>query len=362
VQVLVALSGGVDSAVAASLLVEQGHRVIAAMLRLWAEAGADGAVTNRCCTPEAVDRARHVADQLNIPFHLVDAKAPFKAHVVDHFVAEYAAGRTPNPCIPCNRFIRFGLLLDQAVAMGAASIATGHYARVRNVERGYQLLRGLDSAKDQSYFLHALTQQQLARVLFPLGELTKDEVRRLARERGLSVAHQPESQDVCFLADGDYRRFLARRAPHLFVPGPIRDTSGHVLGHHAGLPAYTIGQRKGLGIASAEPLYVLAIEPAENALIVGTAGEMGQNECLIEETHIISGDLPSAAFRATAQIRYRAPATPITVIPLSHRRARVRFVSPQRDITPGQYLVLYDGEVVLGGGVIASSQESTRGE
>jgi len=361
-EVFVALSGGVDSAVAASLLVEQGHRVIGAMLRLWAEPGTDSAGTNRCCTPEAVDRARHVADQLGIPFYLVDAEAPFRTHVVDYFVAEYAAGRTPNPCISCNRIVRFGLLLDRAMAMGAASIATGHYARVRSVESGYQLLRGLDSRKDQSYFLHALTQEQLARVLFPLGELTKDEVRRFARERGLSVAQQPESQDVCFLADGDYRRFLARRAPHLFRPGPIRDTSGRVLGQHAGLPAYTIGQRKGLGITNAEPLYVLAIEPAENALIVGTAEELGQNECLIEKMHMISGEAPSAALRATAQIRYRAPATPVIVIPLSHKRARVRFVSPQRDITPGQYLVLYDGEVALGGGVIASTQGGKRGK
>lgn len=355
VQVLVALSGGVDSAVAASLLVEQGYTVIAAMLRLWAEPVTGRAGTNRCCTPEAVDHARHVADQLGIPFYLVDAEAPFRTHVVDYFVAEYGAGRTPNPCISCNRIVRFGLLLDRAAGMGAASIATGHYARVRNVESCYQLLRGLDSRKDQSYFLHALTQEQLARVLFPLGELTKDEVRRFARERGLSVAQQPESQDVCFLADGDYRRFLARRAPHLFRPGPIRDTSDQVLGQHVGLPAYTIGQRKGLGLTYAEPLYVLAIEPAENALIVGTAEELGQNECLIEEMHIISGETPLGAFRATAQIRYQAPATPVTVIPLPHRRARVRFVSPQRDITPGQYLVLYDGEVVLGGGVIASS-------
>nr|HID14641.1 tRNA 2-thiouridine(34) synthase MnmA [Anaerolineae bacterium] len=357
-RVVVALSGGVDSSVAAALLVKQGYEVIGAMLRLWAEGGPDSTRANRCCTPEAVDRARRVADRLDIPFYLINVEAAFKARVVDYFVAEYGAGRTPNPCIPCNRYVRFGLLLNRALALEAAFLATGHYARVRHVEDRYQLLRGRDPHKDQSYSLHALTQEQLAHVLFPVGELTKEEVRAIARQRGLPVAEQPESQDLCFLADGDYRRFLAHQAPHLFQPGPIRDTSGRVLGQHQGLPAYTIGQRKGLGIAAAEPLYVLAIEPAENTLIVGTAKELGRDECLVEGMHYISGETPTATFRATAQIRYRARPTAVTVTPLPHRMARVRFASPQRDITPGQFLVLYDGEVVLGGGVICKAQES----
>lgn len=357
-QVLVALSGGVDSAVAAMLLVEQGYEVIGAMLRLWAEPGPDDALANRCCTPEAVSRARRVADLLDIPFYLINAEAPFKAQVVEYFVAEYAAGRTPNPCVLCNRTIRFGLLLNRSLALGAAFLATGHYARVRNVAGRYQLLRGRDPHKDQSYFLHALNQRQLAHVLFPLGELTKEQVRAIARQRDLPVAEQPESQDICFLAHGDYRRFLARHTPHLFRPGPIRDTSGRVLGQHQGLPAYTIGQRRGLGIAAPEPLYVLTIDPAENALIVGTAKELGHNECLVEDMHYISGEAPTTAFRAMAQIRYRARATAVTVTPLSHRRSHVHFASPQRDITPGQFLVLYDGETVLGGGVICKAQES----
>jgi tRNA-specific 2-thiouridylase len=275
--------------------------------------------------------------------------------VVDYFVAEYAAGRTPNPCVICNRFIRFGLLLERALAVGATFIATGHYARVRRVGTRYQLLRGLDAHKDQSYFLHALTQAQLAHVCFPVGELTKTEVRAIARRRGLPVAEQPESQDLCFLADGDYRRFLAQRSPHLFRPGDIRDTSGRVLGQHQGLPAYTIGQRKGLGLTAPEPLYVLAIDPTQNALVVGTAQELGQDECRVEKMHYVSGQSPTDAFRATAQIRYRARASEVTVTPLPHETARVRFDSPQRDITPGQFLVLYDDEVVLGGGTIASS-------
>ncbi len=375
-QVLVALSGGVDSAVAATLLVEQGHKVVGAMLRLWVEPGtgdicapgdicASGdacapgdACVNRCCTPEAVDRARRVADRLDIPFYLINAESPFKARVVDYFVAEYTAGRTPNPCVICNRFIRFGLLLERALAVGATSIATGHYARVRRVEGEYQLLRGLDSHKDQSYFLHTLTQTQLAHILFPVGELTKGEVRAIARRRGLPVAEQPESQDLCFLADGDYRRFLARQSPHLFQPGDIRDTSGRVLGQHLGLPAYTIGQRKGLRVTAREPLYVLTIDPTENALVVGTAKELGQNECLVEKMHYISsghppgGHPPTTAFRATAQIRYRARASAVTVTPLPNETAQIRFASPQRDITPGQFLVLYDNEIVLGGGAI----------
>lgn len=356
-RVLVALSGGVDSAVAAALLVEQGHEVIGAMLRLWAEPVPGDACANRCCTPDAVDRARRIAGRLDIPFYFIDAKAPFKTRVVDYFVAEYAAGRTPNPCVPCNRAIRFGLLLDWALAAEATFMATGHYARVRNVEGCYQLLRGLDSRKDQSYFLHALTQEQLTHVLFPVGELTKEQVRTIARQRGLSVAEQPESQDLCFLADGDYRRFLAHQVPHLFRPGPIRDTAGRVLGQHLGLPAYTIGQRKGLGITAPEPLYVLAIDPAENTLIVGTAEELGQDECLVEEMRYINGVTPTTVFCATAQIRYRARAVAVTVTPLPRKRARVRFTLPQRDVTPGQFLVLYDGEIVLGGGVICKAQQ-----
>ncbi|MFQ6100654.1 MAG: tRNA 2-thiouridine(34) synthase MnmA [Anaerolineae bacterium] len=357
-QVIVALSGGVDSGVAAALLVEQGYEVTGAMLRLWAEPGPDEARVNRCCTPEAAHRAQQVADQLGIPFSLVDVEAEFKAQVVDYFVAEYGAGRTPNPCIPCNRTIRFGLLLDQALALGATHIATGHYARVQRVKDRYQLLRGRDPKKDQSYFLHVLTQEQLAHVLFPLGDLTKEEVREIARQRGLPVAEQPESQDVCFLADGDYRRFLAQQAPHLFRPGPIRDTSGRVLGRHQGLPGYTIGQRKGLGLAGAEPLYVLAIEPDESALVVGTVEELGRDECTVEEMHYVSGETPTAPFRATAQIRYRARPTGVTVTSLPHKKAHVRFDLSQRDITPGQFLVLYDGEAVLGGGVICKAQKS----
>jgi tRNA-specific 2-thiouridylase len=356
-RVLVALSGGVDSAVAAVLLIEQGYEVIAAMLQLWTERGPGGFETDSDFLSRAVSRARRVADWLDVPFHLVDAQVAFKRQVVDYFVAEYGAGRTPSPCVLCNRAVRFDMLLDLAQDLGAAFVATGHYARVRCTGARYQLLRGRDSTKDQSYFLHTLSQEQLARVRFPLGELTKAEVRAIACQRRLPVASQPESQDICFLTNRDYRRFLASQSPHLFRPGPIRDRSGHVLGQHRGLPAYTIGQRKGLGIAAGEPLYVLAIEPAENALVVGTAEELGRDECLVERMHYVSGEA-AAPFRALAQIRYRARPVEATVTPLRDRMAQVCFSSPQPGVAPGQFLVLYDGAVVLGGGVICKAQKS----
>ncbi len=354
--VCVALSGGVDSAVAATLLVERGYAVNGVMLRLWAEPGAEGR-DNLCCTVEAVERARAVAARLGIPFHLLDVRERFRQAVVETFIAGYAAARTPNPCVVCNREIRFGWLLDWALAQGADFLATGHYARVRQLGGQYQLLRGVDPAKDQSYVLHSLTQAQLAHVLFPLGDRTKAAVRALARERGLPVADQPESQDICFLADGDYRRFLAERAPEAVQPGPILDTAGRVLGQHRGLVNYTIGQRKEIGVAAARPFYVLALDPARNALIVGPLEALGQETCEVAAMHYISGAPPTGPIAATAKIRYRHQEVEVVATPLPHERLHVRFARPQRDVTPGQYLVLYDGEVTLGGGVICASSE-----
>jgi len=349
--VVAALSGGVDSSVAAALLVEQGYAVTGVMLRLWAEPGATR--DNLCCTPDAVNRARAVADLLSIPFHLLDVRDLFRRAVVGYFVAEYASARTPNPCIPCNREVRFGTLLRWAREQGADYLATGHYARVRRVGDRYQLLRGRDPAKDQSYVLHILTQEQLAHVLFPLGDLSKAEVREIARRKGLPVAEQPESQDVCFLADGDYRRFLAEVAPETARPGPVLDTSGRVLGEHRGLVNYTIGQRKGIGVAAPYPLYVLALDPARNVLVVGPEEGLGQGECTVTRMHYVSGEEPPGPFTATAKIRYRHREVEVVAAPLAGGRLYVRFAHPQRDVTPGQYLVLYDGEEVLGGGVIS---------
>ncbi len=349
-RVVVAMSGGVDSSVAAALLKEQGYDVVGLMLKLWS-AGESGKA-NRCCTPADVDAARSIAQQLDIPFYLINIADSFKATVVDYFIDEYTAGRTPNPCLMCNRHIRYELLLNKALSLGAQYLATGHYARVRNVGGQFQLLRGVDAQKDQSYVLSVLGQRELAHALWPLGELTKPQVRELAAQYKLAVAEKAESQDLCFLADGDYRDFLARYAPDGSIrPGVIRDMSGKVLGEHHGLPFYTIGQRKGLGLAAGQPLYVIALHTDDNAVIVGTQDELGRQACAARDMHYVSGELPIEPFRATAKIRYKAREAAVTVYPQGSI-VQVEFDAAQRDITPGQGLVLYDGEVVIGQGFI----------
>jgi tRNA-uridine 2-sulfurtransferase len=361
-RVVVAMSGGVDSSVAAALLVEQGFEVIGVMLRLWSEVappllgGVAEAATNRCCSVEAIYDAQSVADRLGIPFYVINAEQPFKEQVVDLFVSEYAAGRTPNPCLTCNRKIRFGYLLNYARTLGARYLATGHYSRVRRDATGcYQLWRGVDRAKDQSYVLSVLGQADLERALFPAGEYTKPQVRALAAERGLPTASRVDSQDLCFVADGDYRRFLVDHAPEAVQSGPIVDTRGRQLGTHHGLPAYTIGQRSGLGIAAAHPLYVLELDVARNALIVGSADELGRAWLRTGPVNWVAGKPPSGPRRADVQIRYRAHPAPALVTPRTDGTAEARFAAPLRDITPGQAVVFYDGEVCLGGGIIAEA-------
>jgi tRNA-specific 2-thiouridylase len=350
IRVVVAMSGGVDSSVAAALLVQQGYDVVGIMLKLWSDG--DGGRVNRCCTPADVDAARSVAQQLGIPFYLINIADSFRSIVVDYFIDEYASGRTPNPCLVCNRQIRYDLLLNTALGLGAQYLATGHYARVREANGQYQLLRGVDAQKDQAYVLSVLGQHELAHALWPLGEMTKPQVRELAAKFNLPVAEKIESQDLCFLANGDYRDFLMRHAPDGSIrPGPIRTTSGELIGEHRGLPFYTIGQRKGIGIAATEPLYVIALEAADNAVIVGTKGELGRSECAARDMHYVSGEAPDHVFRATAKIRYKAREAAATVH-ADGDRVRVEFDEPQRDITPGQGLVLFDGEVVIGQGII----------
>lgn len=344
------MSGGVDSSVAAALLKDEGYDVVGLMLKLWSDG--DGGRVNRCCTPADVEAARAVANQLGLPFYLINIADTFKATVVDYFVSEYVAGRTPNPCLMCNRHIRYELLLNKALGLGARYLATGHYARVRQIDGTYQLLRGVDAAKDQSYVLSVLGQQELSHALWPLGELTKAQVRELAGRYKLSVAEKAESQDLCFLADGDYRDFIARHAPAGSIrPGDIRATDGRVIGQHQGLPFYTIGQRKGLGLAASERLYVVALGAADNSITVGPRSALGRRELMARDMHYVSGDAPVGAFRATAKIRYKARETAVTVYP-DGDTARVEFDEAQRDITPGQGLVLYDGEVVIGQGFI----------
>lgn len=358
-RVVVAMSGGVDSSVAAALLVEQGYEVVGVMLRLWSElpkpqfGGTVEAATNRCCSVESIHDARAVADQLGIPFYVISAEGPFKRNVVDAWVREYSAGFTPNPCLNCNRTIRFGHLLDYARSLDARYLATGHYARVRHDgAAGHQLWRGKDRGKDQSYVLSVLGQAELASALFPVGEYTKPEVRALAAERGLPTASRVDSQDLCFVTDGDYRRFLAEHAREAIAPGPIMDRAGYILGKHRGLPFYTIGQRSGLGISSPQPLYVLELDVTSNALIVGVAAELGGRHLRTGPVNWIANEPPEDPFTASVQIRYRAQALPAAVVPRDDGGVDVEFDAPARDITPGQAAVIYQGDRCLGNGLI----------
>jgi tRNA-specific 2-thiouridylase len=382
-RIVVAMSGGVDSSVAAALLKEQGHEVIGIMLRLWSEPGViedDGlerVAQNKCCSLEAVDDARRVARKLDIPFYLVNVEQEFKENVVDLFYQEYVAGRTPNPCLTCNRHIRFTVLLNRALALDADYLATGHYVRVDNhpLTGRRRLRRGLDPEKDQSYVLHVLNQEQLAHACFPLGEYTKPQVRAMAAERGLSVASKPESQEICFVAKNDYRGFIDRYASTLEEervpvaagatsaagvisiprPGPIYNQEGQVLGRHRGLAYYTIGQRKGLGLTSPEPLHVLRIDARQNALIVGPAEALLRETCTVGKMHFVSGEAPAEPFTARVRIRYKAPEQEALVTPLDAEHVQVTFARPQRAITPGQAAVFYggeDGDEVLCGGII----------
>jgi tRNA-uridine 2-sulfurtransferase len=355
-RVVVAMSGGVDSSVAAALLVEQGFEVIGVMLRLWAEIDAGVDSSNKCCSLEAVDDARLVANKLGIPFYLVNAERPFRARVVDSFLSEYASAQTPNPCLVCNREIRFGYLWDYARSLEADLMATGHYARIcRGDCDEYELWRGADRAKDQSYALHVLGQEALAHTVFPVGLYTKSQVRLLAAQRGLPTASKADSQDLCFVADGDYRRFLRDWAPEAVRPGPILDRQGRQIGTHHGLPFYTIGQRSGLGIAAAKPLYVLQLDLARNAVVVGAAEELGRDWLMTGKAHWVAGHAPSGPFEAGIQIRYRTPPVSAIVTPTADGQVEVSLSVPLRDITPGQAAVFYQGDRCLGGAIIMRS-------
>jgi tRNA-uridine 2-sulfurtransferase len=354
-RVVVAMSGGVDSSVAAALLVEQGYDVVGMMMRLWSEpdAGGSAVAQNRCCTPDQIADARRVAHHLDIPFYVVDVKEHFRQTIVQYFIDEHARGRTPNPCIECNRQIRFTYLLNQALALDAYYLATGHYARIRQTAEGYRLLKAVDESKDQSYVLHVLGQPELAHVLFPVGNYSKEEVRELAAHFGLPVAQKKESMDLCFLADNDYRGFLRRHAPGSNRPGLILNEQGEEVGRHDGLAFYTIGQRKGLGLAAAEPLFVLRKDVSRNALVVGSREALGQRELWAHSVNWVAGTPPDTAVAAEVKIRYKAKPIPATVESVDPGRVHIRFEEPVYGITAGQGAVFYQGELCLGGGIIA---------
>lgn len=354
--VVAAMSGGVDSSVAAHLLREQGYEVIGLTMDLYdiPRDRCEGEKAKSCCGWRAKEDAGRVAAALGISHYVVDLRREFSRTVIDDFCREYALGRTPNPCIRCNESIKFKALAERAGKLGADFIATGHYARVsREAKTGrYALRKGLDGAKDQSYFLSSLTQAQLAAALFPLGELTKSEVRRIARRLDLEVADRPESQEVCFVPGKDYAGFVARRCPEALVPGPIVDTSGRILGRHAGIIHYTIGQRKGMGIAAAHPFYVLAIDPGRRAIIVGRNEELYKRGLVAERVNFVSVAGLAGPTALGVKIRYRSREAGAVISPEGLDRVRVVFAKPQRAVTPGQSAVFYDGDEVVGGGII----------
>ncbi len=353
IRVVVGMSGGVDSSAAAALLVEQGFEVVGITLKLWPQDCVNRA-EDKCCGPQAVMDARAVSHKLDIPYYLVDESEEFHRQVIAYFAEEYKAGRTPNPCVMCNEKLKFGTLIARAKKLGAEKVATGHFARTeRCVVTGRTLLkRGKDLRKDQSYFLFSLRQEQLAQTLFPLGELTKNDTRDIARECELKTADKEESMEICFVPDRDYGRFLRDAKLVERHSGEIVDVHGRVLGRHDGVEFYTIGQRKGLGVSSPKPLYVVELDAVRNRVVVGDDTQLDRAEFLVERCNWIAWDRPPEALRALVKIRYNHPGTPGTITPLSDGGARVILDVSQRAITPGQACVFYQEDVVSGGGWI----------
>ncbi len=355
-RVVVAMSGGVDSSVAAAILKAQGYQVIGVTMQIWPSAtSADEADRfGGCCGISAVEDARRVAYKLGIPHYVMNFRDVFAQKVIAHFCREYSLGRTPNPCISCNQHIKFDALLKRAEELGADFMATGHYARVDTDEtsRRYLLKKGADRDKDQAYVLYPLTQEQLRHTRLPIGNLTKRRVREMAGEMGLSVAAKPASQEICFIPDDDYPGFLEKHLAQAVRPGPILDRQGRILGEHRGIPFYTIGQRKRLGISANERLYVTAIDLPRNAIIVGSQQEACSRELIASGLNWIAIDRLSEPMRMKARVRYRQPEAEATVTPVDEDRVYVKFDEPELAISPGQAIVFYSGDTVIGGGVI----------
>lgn len=353
-RVVVAMSGGVDSSVAAALLLEQGYQVIGVTMRLW-DLPQEEAGRAACCSPEDIYDARAVANQLGIPFYVLNMKEAFQREVVDYFVQDYLRGLTPNPCIRCNDKLKFDLLLRRALELDAGYLATGHYARIFRPgdSEGFLLMRAQDLRKDQSYFLFTMNQTQLAKVLFPLGELTKNQVRVLAAKWQLKVRDKRESQEICFIPDGNYAPFIRQQCDGL-APGPgyIVNSKGRLLGTHPGIYSFTVGQRRGLGLTSSQPLYVLKIDSARNLIVVGPEEELCCRGFMADSVHWVSGRPLRERITVTVRPRYRCPEATATLTPLSETRVKVEFASIQKAVAPGQAAVFYRGDAVLGGGWI----------
>jgi tRNA-specific 2-thiouridylase len=373
-RVVCGMSGGVDSSATAALLLEQGYDVIGITLKLWPQDCVNRA-EDKCCGPQAVTDARAVCHKLDIPYYLIDESAEFQRHVIQYFADEYKAGRTPNPCVMCNQNLKFGRLIDRADQLGAEFIATGHFARVERVDLNnketkeqspsllrsfvvnsaprYLLKRGRDLKKDQSYFLFSLRQDQLARAIFPLGEKTKSDTREVARQCQLKTADKEESMEICFVPDNNYGGFLQQANLVQKHRGEIVDLHGHVLGHHDGIEFYTIGQRKGLGITTPKPVYVVELDAENNRVVVGDDSALDRDEFTAANCNWHPFDKLTEPIEVTAKIRYNHPSAPATVTPLENNSVRVKLHTPARAITPGQAAVFYQDDLVVGGGWIA---------
>ena len=350
---LIAMSGGVDSSVAALLTLQQGCACVGCTMRLFESADAGLPEESGCCSLDDVEDARAVAFRLGMPFYAFNFTPDFRREVMEPFAASYRQGLTPNPCIQCNRIMKFGKLLQRAAELGCDTLVTGHYARIEFDGERYHLKKAADKSKDQSYVLYMLTQEQLARLHFPLGDRTKDQVRRLAEENGFANADKPDSQDICFAPDGDYAAVIERISGEKLTPGNFVDRQGRVLGPHRGLERYTVGQRRGLGIALGEPAYVLDLRPEDGSVVLGPDEALYTRRVSVDSFHWIAGAPPRSPIRARARIRYRHTERECTVRPLPDGSALIEFDEPQRAATPGQSAVVYDGDEVLGGGIIA---------